>query len=110
MCRGTPGDDADVPATKLPFTYRISALSFPLQSCRSQCNYVVIFLRVIFCIRERQLWSGNESVEIRYVKGSFVADTSATLHGVPRHILITYEFYKGLSKVFDSQRFKAIFS
>ena len=32
------------------------------------------------------LWSGNESVEIRYVNGSFVAETSATLPGVPRHM------------------------
>ena len=28
--RGTPGDAADVPATKLPSTYRILTLSFPL--------------------------------------------------------------------------------
>ena len=34
--------------------------------------------------RERQLWSGNESVEIRYVNGSFVAGTSASSPGVPR--------------------------
>ena len=36
--------------------------------------------------RERQLWSGNESVEIRYVNGSFVAGTSASSPGLPRHI------------------------
>ena len=36
--------------------------------------------------RERQLWSGNESVEIRYVSGSSVAGTSASSPGVPRHI------------------------
>ena len=36
--------------------------------------------------RERQLWSGNEKVEIRYVNGSFVAGTSASPPGVPRHI------------------------
>ena len=35
--------------------------------------------------RERQLWSGNESVEIWYVIGSFVAGTSP---GVPRHMLL----------------------
>ena len=35
--------------------------------------------------RERQLWSGNESVEIRYVSGSFVAGTSASSPDVPRH-------------------------
>ena len=38
--------------------------------------------------RERQLWSGNESVEIRYVNGIFVADTSAMLPVVPRHISV----------------------
>ena len=36
--------------------------------------------------RERQLWSRNESVEIRYVNGNFVTGTSASLPGVPRHI------------------------
>ena len=36
--------------------------------------------------RERQLWSGNESVRIRYVNGNFVAGTSASSPGVPRHI------------------------
>ena len=41
---------------------------------------------IIFCIRERQLWSGNESVENRYVSGSFVAGTSASSPGVPRHL------------------------
>ena len=43
--RGKPGDEADVPATKLPLTNRISTLSFPLQSCRSRYNCVVIFLK-----------------------------------------------------------------
>ena len=38
--------------------------------------------------RERQLWSGNESVEIRYVNGSFVAGTSASSPGVPRHMYL----------------------
>merc|ERR1712131_84429 len=42
---------------------------------------------IIFCICEPQLWSGNESIEIRYVNGSFVAGTSASLPGVVRHIL-----------------------
>ena len=89
-----PGDKADVHATKLPFTYRISKLSFPLQGCHSRYNCVVIFLKgLLFCIRERQLWSGgNESVEIRYVNGSFVAKTSATLPGVSRHT-VTHAFY-----------------
>ena len=43
--RGMPGDKADVPAPKLPFTYRISTLLLPLQSCRSRYNCVVIFLK-----------------------------------------------------------------
>ena len=30
---------------------------------------------------ERQLWSGNKSVKIRYVSGSFVAGTSASSPG-----------------------------
>ena len=85
--RETPGDEADVPATELPFTYRISAPSCPLQSCHSRYNSVVMFLQgLFFCIRERQLWSGNESVEIRYVNDSSVAETSATLPGVHRHM------------------------
>ena len=39
---------------------------------------------------EQQLWSGNESVEIRYASGSSVAGTSALSPGVPRHMNITY--------------------
>ena len=42
------GDEADVPATKLPFTYRILTLSFPLQRCRSRYNCVVIILKALF--------------------------------------------------------------
>ena len=38
--------------------------------------------------RERQLWSGNESVEIRYVSDSYVAGTSALSPGVPRHMYL----------------------
>ena len=36
--------------------------------------------------RERQLWSGNENGEIRYVSDSSVAGTSASSPGVPRHM------------------------
>ena len=36
--------------------------------------------------RERQLWSGNGSIEIRYVSGSFVARKSALSPGVPRQM------------------------
>ena len=39
--RGTPGDKADVAATQLPLKYRISTLSFPLQSCRSRMRKIV---------------------------------------------------------------------
>ena len=44
----TPGDAADVPASKLLSTYRISTISFPLQSCRFRFNCVVIFLKGLF--------------------------------------------------------------
>ena len=43
--------------------------------------------------RERQLWGGNESVEIRYVNGSYVAGTSASSPGVPRHIQLCISTY-----------------
>ena len=36
--------------------------------------------------RERQLWSGNEKVKIRYVSDNFVAGTSTLSPGVSRHI------------------------
>ena len=39
--KNTPGNKADVPAKKLPLTYRISTLSLPIQ-------YVVIFLMGLF--------------------------------------------------------------
>ena len=72
-----------VPATELPLTYRISTLSFPLQM---QCVFINS-KGIIFCIRERQLRSGDENGEIRYVSGSSVAGTSASSPGVPRHIM-----------------------
>ena len=43
---------------------------------------------------ERQLWSGNECVEIRYVTGSFVAGTSASSPGVPRHMWTAYTSFR----------------
>ena len=49
---------------------------------------VIISEGIIFCIRERNLWSGNESVEIRYVGGSFVAGTLASSPGVTRHMYV----------------------
>ena len=74
----------------------------PLQSCRSRTEFWHSRSRsiavtpdtmcrafskgVIFCIRERQLWSGNEDGEIRYVNDSSVTGTSALSPGVPRHI------------------------
>ena len=42
--------------------------------------------------RERQLQSGNENVEIRYVNSSFGAGTSASSPGVHRHICIHYVY------------------
>ena len=87
ILQGTPGNVADVSATELPFTYRISTLSFTLQDCCSRMQKINPFRNMTTELyRERQLWSGNESVEIRYVNGSFVAETSATLPGVPRHV------------------------
>ena len=72
--QGTPGDKADVPATELPLTYRISPSSFPLQSCRSRMQKIIPFEKcATHCIESRQLWSGFESVEIRYVSGGSVA-------------------------------------
>ena len=46
--------------------------------------------------RERQLWSGNESVEIRYVNGSFVAEMSALSPGLPRHMYLNLHTYMRL--------------
>ena len=46
--RGTPGDEADVPATELPLTYQISTLSFPLHICRSRYNVSRLFLKGLF--------------------------------------------------------------
>ena len=43
LCGDTPGDTADVPATKLLSTYGISTLSFPIQSCRSRSNVLLYF-------------------------------------------------------------------
>ena len=40
--------NADVSATKLPFTYQILTLSFPLHSCRSRYNVSRIFLKGLF--------------------------------------------------------------
>ena len=51
--------------------------------------------------RGQQLWSGNESVEIRYVSGSFVAGTSASSPGVLRHMCNT--FYSSILKVIKKQ-------
>ena len=73
--RGLPGDEADVPASKLPFTDRIWTLSFPLQSCQSRYNCVVIFLQGLF---------------FASTSDSFVAGTSASSPGVPRHMKIKY--------------------
>ena len=54
ICRGTPGDEADVSATELPLTYRISTLSFPLHSCRSRYNVSRIFLKGLFFASESE--------------------------------------------------------
>ena len=76
----------------------------PLQSCRSRTDFrhARSRSRAVACAdaknnpfrkmhdtlyRERQLRSGNESVEIRYVSGSSVAGTSVSSPGLPRHML-----------------------
>ena len=66
--------------------------TFPLQSCRSRFNSVVIFLKgLFFCIRERQLWRGTRVLKIRYVNGSSGAVTSVSSPCVHRHIhIFTY--------------------
>ena len=96
--RGTPGDEAYVPATKLPFTYRISTLSFPLQSCRSRMQKNPFRNMTTELYRERQLWIGNESVEIRYVNGSFVAGTSDSSPGSPRQLFGKVTFLRGVAR------------
>ena len=66
-----PKFDTLVPAPELSFA---DAKSNPLRKMHDTFN------------RERQLWSGNESVKNRYVSGSFVAGTSASSPGAPRHL------------------------
>ena len=88
MTRKAMGNIADVCAAKLPSAYRILTLLFPLRSCRSRMQKKSLSKYDYTLYREQQLWSGNESVEIRYVHGSFVAGTSAVLPGVPCHIYI----------------------
>ena len=65
--RGTQGDEADVPATKLSFTYRISTLLLPLQLqlCRHISKGIIFWYpraRTTASrnpVRERQLCSGD---------------------------------------------------
>ena len=67
ICIGTPGDEADVPAkscrsrTGFRHSRSCSRAVVPDTMCRHN------FWRDYFSIHERQLWSRNESVEIRYV-------------------------------------------
>ena len=75
------GDEADVPATscrsRTGFLHSRSHSRAVARECKNNpFRYMPTQL-----FWERQLWSGNESVEIRYVNGSFVAGTSP---GVPR--------------------------
>ena len=64
-----PNFDTLVPAPELSL---VDAKNNPIRNMTSQLY------------RERQLWSRNERVKIRYVSGSFVAGTSASSPGVPR--------------------------
>ena len=88
---------------------KVRTQNIPLQSCRARIGFRLSRSRsiavapdticrhiskgIIFCIRERQLLSGSENVEIRYVNGSFVTETSASSPGVPRHIYNIYVNY-----------------
>ena len=69
---------------KAPSTCKILPLSLPKQ-------YVVIFLKGLFCICKQKLWRRKGSVKIRYMDGSFLAETSVTSPGVPCHINIYYK-------------------
>ena len=92
--RWTQGEETDVTAPELPFTYRIFNTLVPLQSCRSRMQKNNPFRNMTTELnREQQLWSGNENVEIRYVNGSSGAGTSASSPGVYRHIYIMYIHY-----------------
>ena len=62
-------------AIQVPDFVPAPELSLPIQLCRH------ISKGIIFASK-----SGNESVEIRYVNGSFEAGTSASSPGVSRHI------------------------
>ena len=84
----------------------------PLQSCRSRTEFATLVPAPELSLsdaknnpyrkmrdtlyRERQLWRGNESVEIWYVSGSSVAGTSASSPGVPRHVLLMKLSFGGI--------------
>ena len=69
------------PIPKFDTLVPAAELSLPIQLCRHISKGITFF-----CIREQQLLSGNERFEIRYVNDSFVAGTSASSPGVPRHM------------------------
>ena len=77
-CLHVPDLDTLVPAPEL---------SLPIQYCRHISKWIIV------CIRERQLRSGNESVEIRYVNGSFVAGTSRRLRQLAFLVIYTKSIY-----------------
>ena len=66
-------------------------LSLLIQLCRH------ISKGIIFCIHERQLWSGSESVGIRYMNGSFVAGTSASSPGVTIQYFVYFRYKYSIS-------------
>ena len=82
-----PGNVADVSATELPLTYRISLLSFPLKSCRSWIQKIIPLEKcATHCIGSDSSGAGIE--ESRYVNSSFVVGTSASSPGVLCHLYI----------------------
>ena len=77
----TPGNVADVSAKNLPFTYQVSTLPFPLQSCRSRMQKTIpLEKHVTHCIGSDSYGAGTRKSKY----GSW-AGTSALSPGVPRH-------------------------
>ena len=78
--RETPGDEADVPAvqscrSRTEFLHSRSRSRAVSRGCKNSPFRNMTTQLYGDSIGERQLWSGNESVEFRYVNGSFLART-----------------------------------
>ena len=84
-----PNFDILAPAPELSL---VEAINIPFRNMTTQLY------------RERQLWSGSENVKIGDVSGSFVAGTSASYPGVPRHISFFILTYFSLHKLMQMYR------